>query len=94
MGMRPSGTVVIVAINNGGSNVSQTFSIANGANFTSVTPWIASASLSLAQQCGLSLRDSVPSWKAYTLGFPLQANRGRQVSLRTHPWSGCPLREQ
>ena len=51
----PSGTLVIVAINNGGSNVSQTFSIANGPNFTSVTPWITSASLSLAQQSAISV---------------------------------------
>lgn len=51
----PSGTLVIVAINNGGSNVSQTFSITNGPNFTSVTPWITSASLSLAQQSAISV---------------------------------------
>lgn len=51
----PSGTVVIVAINSTGSDVSQTFSIANGPNFNSVMPWITSASLNLAQQSAISV---------------------------------------
>lgn len=50
-----SATVVIVAINNGSSNVSQAFSITNGPNFSSVTPWSTSASLSLAQQSAIPL---------------------------------------
>jgi glucuronoarabinoxylan endo-1,4-beta-xylanase len=44
------GNLVIVAINTSQSSISQTFSIANSPNFTTVTPWITSASLNLAQQ--------------------------------------------
>jgi glucuronoarabinoxylan endo-1,4-beta-xylanase len=47
--------LVIVAINNGGSNVSQSFSITNGPTFTSVMPWVTSASQNLAQQSAVSV---------------------------------------
>jgi glucuronoarabinoxylan endo-1,4-beta-xylanase len=50
-----TGSLVIVAINNSGSDLSQSFSIANGPDFTSVTPWITSSSLSLAQQSAVSV---------------------------------------
>ncbi|MFZ0636538.1 MAG: IPT/TIG domain-containing protein [Candidatus Acidiferrales bacterium] len=46
----PGGNLVIVATNQNGSSVSQTFSITNAPTFTSVTPYITSASLSLASQ--------------------------------------------
>lgn len=49
-----SGALVIVAINKGGSNISQTFSVANGPDFTSVTPWTTSANLTLEQQSAIS----------------------------------------
>jgi glucuronoarabinoxylan endo-1,4-beta-xylanase len=51
-------TLVLVAINNGGSSISQTFSIANGPNFTSVMPWITSASQNLAQQSAVTVNSN------------------------------------
>jgi glucuronoarabinoxylan endo-1,4-beta-xylanase len=49
-----SGALVIVAINQNASAVSQTFSL-NGAAVTSVTPWITSGTLNLAPQSAVSV---------------------------------------
>ncbi len=49
-----TGALVIVAINQNTSNVSQSFTL-DGAMVPSVTPWITSASLNLAQQSDVSV---------------------------------------
>jgi len=60
-----NGTLVVVAINNGNSNVSQTFSIANGPSFGSVTPWITSSGQNLAQQSAVTV-----SSNSFTYSLP------------------------
>jgi glucuronoarabinoxylan endo-1,4-beta-xylanase len=49
-----SGALVIVVINQNSSNVSQSFTL-NGATASSVTPWITSTGLNLAQQTDVSV---------------------------------------
>jgi glucuronoarabinoxylan endo-1,4-beta-xylanase len=50
-----SGTLVVVATNYNAANVSQDFAIANGPTFTTLTPWVTSATQSLAQETALSV---------------------------------------
>ena len=50
-----SGTLVIVAVNSNGSNTSQTFSVTNAPPFSTLTPYVTSASLSLSPQAAVSL---------------------------------------
>jgi glucuronoarabinoxylan endo-1,4-beta-xylanase len=52
---KSAGKLVIVATNYNTASVSQDFSIANGPAFTTLTPWVTSASLSLAQQTSVSV---------------------------------------
>jgi glucuronoarabinoxylan endo-1,4-beta-xylanase len=49
-----SGALVIVVINQNGSDVSQSFTL-NGTSASSVTPWITSGSLNLVQQTDISV---------------------------------------
>jgi glucuronoarabinoxylan endo-1,4-beta-xylanase len=49
-----TGALVIVVINQNGSNVSQSF-VLNGATVSSVTPWITSGELNLAQQSDVAV---------------------------------------
>ncbi len=51
-----SGTLVIVVINQNSASVSQSFML-SGAAASSVTPWITSDSLNLAEQSGVSVSD-------------------------------------
>jgi len=66
-----AGAFAIVATNQNASNVSQTFSL-NGFSVTSVTPWVTSGSLSLAQQSdvavgGDSFSYTLPAYSVTTL---------------------------
>ncbi len=47
---QPTNALVIIATNYGGSALTQEFTMANAPEFQELTPWITSASLSLAQQ--------------------------------------------
>lgn len=51
----PSGTLVIVAVNSNGSNTSQSFTVTNAPLFSTLTPYVTSASLSLAAQTAVPL---------------------------------------
>jgi glucuronoarabinoxylan endo-1,4-beta-xylanase len=51
----PSGTLVIVAVNTNGSNTSQSFTVTNAPSFSTVTPYVTSANLSLSAQATASL---------------------------------------
>jgi glucuronoarabinoxylan endo-1,4-beta-xylanase len=51
----PTGTLVVVATNYTSSGVSQVFSLANAPTFTSVTPYITSASQNIQQQAAQSV---------------------------------------
>lgn len=62
-----NGALVIVAINQNASAVSQTFSL-NGAAVTSVTPWITSGTLNLAPQSAVSV-----SGASFTYMLPAQS---------------------
>ncbi len=50
-----SGNFAIVAVNPNSTNVTETFNLTNFPPFSSVTPWITSASLSLASQSAVSV---------------------------------------
>jgi O-glycosyl hydrolase len=50
-----SGTLVIVAVNTNGSNTSQSFAVTNAPTFSTVDPYVTSASLSLSAQAAVSL---------------------------------------
>jgi len=60
-----TGTIVIVATNYTSSSISQGFTLTNAPSFTSVTPYITSASLSLAAQSNVSV-----SSNAFTYTLP------------------------
>jgi glucuronoarabinoxylan endo-1,4-beta-xylanase len=60
-----TGTLVVVATNYRGSAISQGFALANAPTFTSVTPYITSASLSLSAQPTVTL-----SANAFTYTLP------------------------
>jgi len=50
-----TGNFAIVVINQNGSDVSQTFTLNQFTSVASVTPWVTSASLSLAQQSDVAV---------------------------------------
>jgi O-glycosyl hydrolase len=50
-----TGSLVIVAINNNSSSAGQTFAISNAPSFSTVTPYVTSASLHLAAQSAVSV---------------------------------------
>jgi glucuronoarabinoxylan endo-1,4-beta-xylanase len=60
--------LVIIATNYGESAVSQEFDITNAPSFSSLTPWITSATLSLAQQASVSV-----SSNSFTYTLPAQS---------------------
>jgi glucuronoarabinoxylan endo-1,4-beta-xylanase len=63
-----SNTLVIIATNYTGSSVSQTFNLTNAPTFTTLTPTITSASLSLAAQSSVSV-----SGNSFTYTLPAQS---------------------
>ncbi len=58
-----TGSLVIIATNYTGSDVSQEFAITNAPTFTSLTPYTTSASLSLAAQSSVSLSSNSFTYK-------------------------------
>jgi glucuronoarabinoxylan endo-1,4-beta-xylanase len=64
----PSGTLVIVAVNTNGSNTPQSFTVTNAPTFSTVDPYVTSASLSLSAQATVSL-----SANAFTYTLPLDS---------------------
>ena len=80
----PSGHLVIVALNSGGSSVSQTFSITNAPAFTSLIPYITSTSLNLVAQSTLTV-----SGNAFTYTLPAQSvTTFVGTGGGSFPWSG------
>lgn len=58
-------TIAIVALNQNASSVSQTFTITNAPTFPTLTPWVTSATQSLAQQSDISV-----SGNSFTVTLP------------------------
>jgi glucuronoarabinoxylan endo-1,4-beta-xylanase len=64
----PSDTLVIVAVNTNGSNTPQSFKVTDAPTFSTMTPYVTSASLSLSAQAAVSL-----SANTFTYTLPLES---------------------